>query len=190
MIPVTEFAELAATEIARTVRGPFAVYGHCAGVVAALETTRVLETYGHHPRALYLAAALPEDDPEYSLEMERVSTDEALVAYLRSMDGFDGVLDERDLTAVVRMVRHDMTQAARFFGQTADGFQPRLSTPLTCVIGDADEATEGYREGHLAWGRYAAEVGLAVVPDGRHYFAKHLPRQLAELLTELHRPSR
>ncbi|MFC4061515.1 amino acid adenylation domain-containing protein [Planomonospora corallina] len=190
MLPVAELAELAATEIARTVRGPFAVYGHCAGVVAALETTRVLEGYGLRPRALYLAAALPEDDPEYSLEMERISSDEDLVAHLRSMDGFDGVLDERDLTAVIRMVRHDMTEAARFFARTQAGFGPHLATPLTCIIGDADEATEGYREGHLAWGLYASEVGLAVLPGGRHYFAKHLPGQLAELLTEFHRPTR
>ncbi|WP_283138056.1 non-ribosomal peptide synthetase [Rhizohabitans arisaemae] len=190
MIPVSEFAELAADEIIRTIRGPYAVYGHCAGVVAALETTRVLEERGQHPCALHLAAAMPEDDPEYSLELERVSTDDDLVAHLKSMDGFDGVLDERDLAAVLRMVRHDMTEAARFFARTPDGYQTRLSTPLTCIIGDADDATAGYAEGHLAWGRYAREVGLSVIPGGRHYFAKHLPEQLAELLTEIHRLDR
>ncbi|KIX77689.1 hypothetical protein SF23_10860, partial [Streptomyces sp. MBRL 10] len=142
MLPVAEFAELAAAEIARTVRGPYAVYGHCAGVVTALETTHVLERLGQRPLALDLAAALPEEDPEYALEMERVSGDDDLVAYLTTMDGFDGVLDDRDLTAVLRMVRHDMTEAARFFARTPAGYDRPLATPLTCIIGDADDATE------------------------------------------------
>ncbi|WP_455353899.1 amino acid adenylation domain-containing protein [Streptomyces sp. SYSU K217416] len=187
MLPVAEFAELAAAEIARTVRGPYAVYGHCAGVVTALETTHVLERSGQRPVALHLAAALPEEDPEYALEMERVSSDDDLVAYLTTMDGFDGVLDDSDLTAVLRMVRHDMTEAARFFARTPDGYDQPLVTPLTCVIGDADDATEGYEQGHRAWGRYAADLRLAVIPGGRHYFAKHLPDRLAALLADLHR---
>ncbi|MDQ0986970.1 amino acid adenylation domain-containing protein [Streptomyces sp. V2I9] len=187
MLPVPDFAELAAAEIARTVRGPYAVYGHCAGVVTALQTTHVLERLGHRPVALDLAAALPEDDPQYALEMERVSGDDDLVAYLTTMDGFDGVLDDRDLSAVLRMVRHDMTEAARFFARHPDGFEQPLTTPLTCVIGDADAATEGYEEGYRAWGAYAADVRLAVLPGGRHYFAKHLPERLAALLADLHR---
>ncbi|POX37946.1 non-ribosomal peptide synthetase [Streptomyces sp. Ru73] len=186
MLPVAEFAELAAAEIARTVGGPYAVYGHCAGVVTALETTRVLERRGERPVALHLAAALPEEDPQYALEMERVSSDDDLVSYLTAMDGFDGVLDDRDLGAVLRMVRHDMTEAARFFARTPDGFDPPLATPLTCVIGDADDATEGFEQGHRAWGRYAADLRLAVLPGGRHYFAKHLPDRLAALLADLH----
>ncbi|MEU6309512.1 amino acid adenylation domain-containing protein [Streptomyces sp. NPDC047014] len=187
MLPVPEFAELAAAEIARTVRGPYAVYGHCAGVVTALETTHVLERLGQRPLALDLAAALPEEDPEYALEMERTSGDDDLVAYLTTMDGFDGVLDDRDLTAVLRMVRHDMTEAARFFARTPAGYDRPLTTPLTCIIGDADDATEGYEEGYRAWGRYAADVRLSVLPGGRHYFAKHLPDRLADLLADLHR---
>ncbi|MGW9083548.1 non-ribosomal peptide synthetase [Streptomyces yangpuensis] len=187
MLPVPDFAELAAQEIARTVRGPYAVYGHCAGVVTALETTHVLERLGQRPIALDLAAALPEEDPEYALEMERVSGDDDLVAYLTTMDGFDGVLDDRDLTAVLRMVRHDMTEAARFFARTPGGYEQPLTTPLTCIIGDADDATEGYEDGYRAWGRYAADVSLAVIPGGRHYFAKHLPDRLAALLADLHR---
>ncbi|MFD3804526.1 amino acid adenylation domain-containing protein [Streptomyces sp. NPDC058619] len=187
MLPVPDFAELAAAEIARTVRGPYAVYGHCAGVVTALETTHVLERLGQRPVALDLAAALPEEDPEYALEMERVSGDDDLVAYLTTMDGFDGVLDDSDLTAVLRMVRHDMTEAARFFARTPDGYDRPLTTPLTCIIGDADDATEGYEEGYRAWGRYASDLRLAVIPGGRHYFAKHLPDRLAALLADLHR---
>ncbi|WKV75481.1 non-ribosomal peptide synthetase [Streptomyces sp. PCS3-D2] len=187
MLPVAEFAELAAEEIARTVRGPYAVYGHCAGVVTALETTHVLERRGQRPIALDLAAALPEEDPEYALEMERTSGDDDLVAYLTTMDGFDGVLDDRDLSAVLRMVRHDMTEAARFFARTPGGYDRPLATPLTCIIGDADDATEGYEDGYRAWGRYAADVRLAVIPGGRHYFAKHLPDRLAALLADLHR---
>lgn len=129
MLPVPEFAERAAEEIARTVQGPYAVYGHCAGVVTALETTHVLERLGQRPIALDLAAALPEEDPEYALEMERVSGDDDLVAYLTTMDGFDGVLDDSDLTAVLRMVRHDMTEAARFFARTPAGYDRPLTTP-------------------------------------------------------------
>ncbi|MEV6652564.1 amino acid adenylation domain-containing protein [Streptomyces sp. NPDC051219] len=187
MLPVAEFAELAAEEIARTVNGPYAVYGHCAGVVTALETTHALERRGQRPLALHLAAALPEEDPEYALEMERVSSDDDLVAYLTTMDGFDGVLDDSDLTTVLRMVRHDMTEAARFFARTPDGYQQPLVTPLTCVIGDADDATEGYEQGYRAWARYAPDLRLAVIPGGRHYFAKHLPDRLAALLADLHR---
>ncbi|MFJ5680534.1 amino acid adenylation domain-containing protein [Streptomyces sp. NPDC093097] len=186
MVSVSDFARAAAEEIVRTVDGPFAVYGHCAGVVAALETVRVLEEMGHRPTALHLAAALPEEDPEFSLEMERRSSDEDIKAHLSAMDGFDGVLDERDLTAVMRMVRHDMTEAARFFARTPDGYRTPLSTPLVCIIGDADEATAGYETGYLNWGRYADRVHLALIPGARHYFAKHLPERLAELLAQMH----
>ncbi|MFD6419746.1 amino acid adenylation domain-containing protein [Streptomyces sp. NPDC060194] len=185
LLPVAEFAELAAREVARSVTGPFAVYGHCAGVVAALETTRVLEREGLRPVALHLAAALPEDDPEFALEMERTSSDDDLVGYLTTIDGFDGVLDDSDLTAVMRMVRHDMTEAARFFARTPDGYDAPLNTPLTCVVGDADDATKDFEQGHLAWGRYARDLRLAVLPGGRHYFAKHLPDRLAALLATL-----
>lgn len=189
MLPYHELARRCADEIARTIDGPFAVYGHCAGVVPALETTRLLEQDGHAPSRLILGGALPEDDPQWSLEMERTVSDDDLASYLRSIGGFDGVLDEQALSSVLRMVRHDMTEAARFFGRFPDGYPTPLRTRLTCVFGDADSATEGFEHRYRAWERYIADVDTRVVANGGHYFVKHLPDALADLLVYLLRPT-
>ncbi|MFE0091365.1 hypothetical protein, partial [Streptomyces sp. NPDC059016] len=57
----------------------------------------------------------------------------------------------------------------------------------TCAGGAPPPATRGYEQGHRAWRRYARDLRLAVIPGGRHYFAKHLPDRLAALLADLHR---
>ncbi|MFD8009967.1 amino acid adenylation domain-containing protein [Streptomyces sp. NPDC058955] len=176
-----EAAEHLAGEIARTVNGPFALYGHCVGTALTVLTARELEDRGADPVAVHLAAALPDPDPRGSLARLEAWSDDALYAYLRSLGGFDGVLDEGDLRRVLSLVRRAMVRGAAFQIEARDGWE-KLRTPVHVVVGDADPATAGYEEGHRAWGRFARRTRLSVLPGAGHYFVKDRSEDLAALL--------
>ncbi|MFF2013867.1 amino acid adenylation domain-containing protein [Streptomyces sp. NPDC058195] len=178
-----EAAKHLAEEIADTVNGPFALYGHCVGTVLALLTARELEDRNTAPRAVHLAAALTDPDPRRSLATLEAQTDDALYSYLRSLGGFDGVLDEGDLRHVLKQVRQAMVRGAAFQIESAQRWE-KLRTPVHVVIGDTDPATAGYEDGYRGWNRYAHRTSLSVLPGAGHYFVKDRPGPLAALLAD------
>ncbi|MGW1373926.1 amino acid adenylation domain-containing protein [Streptomyces sp. NPDC002446] len=184
LLALHDTAELIAAEVSRSLSGPFALYGHCAGSALAVAVTQRLERMGRTPVALYIGAALPEADPQAQLERATTWSAKALHAYMTSLGGFDGALDESDLQTVLNVIRHDMKQGLLFQIEVQEGRHERLTTPLIAVIGDADSATEGYERDHVRWERYAAHVELLEVAGGGHYFVTHQPKELAALISE------
>ncbi|MCX4825447.1 amino acid adenylation domain-containing protein [Streptomyces sp. NBC_01142] len=189
-----EAAERLAEQITSAVSGPVALYGHCAGTVLAVELARRLEVRGAAPVAVYLGAALPEEDgPAGDATGEPAAaagslsgSDEQLEAFLRSLGGFDGALDADDTAGAVRLVRHDMLQAAALHARSRPGAPPRPQIPVCVVVGDADPLTEDYADRYRAWERSAGPAELEVLPGAGHYFVKHRAAELAALLAARH----
>ncbi|MER5294251.1 amino acid adenylation domain-containing protein [Streptomyces pharetrae] len=184
LLTLDESADAIAEEIRCSLTGPFALYGHCAGSALAVAVAGRLERGGHLPAALFIGAALPEADPEERLRHATQWSAQGLHAYMTSLGGFDGALDDSDLKSVLDVIRHDMKQGLHFQIEARKERHERLATPLIAVIGDADDATRGYERGHLEWERYAAHVALAVIAGGGHYFVTHQPKVLAGLILE------
>ncbi|MER5718766.1 amino acid adenylation domain-containing protein [Streptomyces sp. NPDC002132] len=184
LLGLDETADLIAAEILDAVDGPFAVYGHCAGSALAVAVAQRVERQGRRPAAVFIGAALPSAAPVPELERARDWPADSLYAHMKSLGGFDGVLDETDLRTVLAVLRHDMTQGLRFQVEAEEGRHRLLDTPLVVVIGDDDAATRGYAHAYTDWKRYAAHVELAEIPGGGHYFVTHRPRELAAVISE------
>ncbi|MFF9977469.1 non-ribosomal peptide synthetase [Streptomyces erythrochromogenes] len=182
LLSLDETADLIAAEISGSLSGPFALYGHCAGSALALAVAQRLERQGREPAALYIGAALPAAAPARELELARAWSGDALYAYMKSLGGFEGALEDSDLQTVLKVIRHDMKQGLHFQIEAEKDPHPPLATPLVLVIGDADSATQGYEDAYLNWKRYATQVELAEIHGGGHYFVTHQPRALASVI--------
>lgn len=181
LLPVAEVADRCADEAAHRLAGPLVVYGHCAGVVTALEVARKLEQCGMDVRAVLLGAALPDPDPDASLARAEQSSDADLEGFLRLLGGFHGALDPDDATAILRAFRHDMTEAIRFF-QAHRGAPWKINAPIRCVVGGSDPATPDAKEAFRGWQAFADSVDLTVLAGAGHYFPAKEPDQVADLL--------
>ena len=182
------FAELADTarrcaeEVLAEISGPLVVYGQCAGSATAVRLAQELEARGGDVRAVYIGAALPDPDPESSLRLDATTTDEQVRDYLAALGGFDGMLDDSDLQAILRAVRHDLRQASGFFlAADREPLRP-LDAVLHCVFGSADPATEGFERRYREWSRFGELAGMHVIEGGNHYFVRNDAAQLARLL--------
>ncbi|MFB9303516.1 hypothetical protein, partial [Kibdelosporangium philippinense] len=98
--------------------------------------------------------------------------------------GFGGLSAEEAKT-IGRLLRHDGTEARRYFRRALENGRTRLRAPLTCLIGADDPLTTDYADGWLSWGRFAVDHELVVLP-GDHYFirehATHVARHLLAAL--------
>jgi amino acid adenylation domain-containing protein len=186
-LSVEEAAQCCADEIEQTIRGPVAIYGHCAGVALAVELARAVEDRGIELCAAYVGAALPDPDPEYSLRREPSTSDEVIYDFLRSLGGFDGPLSGATVSQILRAVRSDLIESSKFFQKSYADPPRKLRAPLLCICGDLDPATERYETRFHEWELFAASVELAVIAGGGHYFVRSHANELAELIARCHR---
>jgi surfactin synthase thioesterase subunit len=188
--PLEEVARACAEEIRRGVDGPIAVYGHCIGVALAVELTRRLEAAGRDVRHLFLAGSYPFPrkkilglDLARVIPFERWETDQRVMRYLRSLGGFEEVVEPGDLAFVMRNFRHDGAGARRYFTERYAERDPEpLRAPITFVAGADDPETPHFERRYTQWRRFGDSVGLAVVPGGGHYFLKHDATTLAGII--------
>ncbi|QKG19908.1 non-ribosomal peptide synthetase [Actinomadura verrucosospora] len=179
---IAETMRECAAEVRDRIPGPVVLYGQCAGTAATLLLGRALEDLGVEVTATFMGAALPDDDPETSWRTLTEHDQDALLAHMRRLGGFDGALAEEDVAAILRVVRHDLTEMVGLYRAEAGRPPRRLAGPVHCVVGDQDPATAGHRERFGAWGRYGTGTSLSVVPGGGHYFCKHLPDEVAAII--------
>ncbi|MGW9206026.1 amino acid adenylation domain-containing protein [Embleya sp. NPDC055664] len=178
--PWAETAELLAKEVVRTVRGPYTLYGHCAGTLLAVRVARHLEDRGAAPSAIVLGAAIPPGDAADDLPAD--VADDQLYGTLHALGGFSGALDDTDRHRVLTVVRHDMAEAMRFHREGAtDG--ERLRTPVRAVMGTDDPLTDGHATRYRAWERYAHDVTLHVIDGAGHYFVKDRAKEVARVIS-------
>ena len=208
--PLEEVAQETVEAVLQRAGGPTSVYGHCAGVALAVEVTRRLEAAGRPVDRLFLGGSFPFYEPGpvgrvmqrgltamVSRGMLRVSAstvgltgndrpgaDVAEMRYLRSIGGFDGVVDDEALAFVMRAFRHDVTEASRYFSarwrRRSD--TPQLTTPITFIAGTDDPLTPRYEQRWRMWDRFSPSVEMATVPGGGHYFHQQQPDIVAKIL--------
>ncbi|MEO3785213.1 amino acid adenylation domain-containing protein [Actinocorallia sp. B10E7] len=182
---IDETMRRCAEEVRDRVTGPVALYGQCAGTAATLLLGRALEDLGVRVSAVFMGAALPDEDPEASWRMLAERDQDDLLAHMRRLGGFDGALADEDVEAILRVVRHDLAEMVGLYRAEAGTPPRRLAGPVHCLVGDADPATEGYERRFTDWGRYGSGTSLSVVAGGGHYFCKHQPREVARVVLGL-----
>ncbi|WP_164712760.1 non-ribosomal peptide synthetase [Streptomyces sp. KPB2] len=181
---IREVARRCADEIAERFTGPVVVYGQCAGCAAAVRLARACEARGVEVRALFVGAALPDQDPAESMRLVREADDDLLLGHIRGLGGLSGVLDDSDLMRMLRVVRHDLAEMITMYSEEhGTGIEP-VRAPVHCVVGSEDPATPGYEQRYTDWGRYGTGVTLSVIEGGEHYFCKHRPDDLAGVIRE------
>ncbi|MEU7907106.1 amino acid adenylation domain-containing protein [Actinoplanes sp. NPDC049118] len=184
--PFDRVVEAAADEVVRRVDGPVVVYGHCAGTYMAAALARLLEERGADVRGLYLAAALPADDPAGALAAERATSDEEWAGYLTTIGGFDGALDWSTVEHMMTVGRHDHVGAMSFLQRRAGGPPTSVRAHTVGIFGDADPATGHFAERYGDWRHLVGDLDLAVVPGGGHYFVRDRADVVAERIDRDH----
>lgn len=160
---------------------PVVVYGHCGGVALATEIARRLEARALDVRALVVAASYP---PRHAADLEHDpfadQSDEQLAMGFARLGGFED-LSAAEAKAIGRLLRHDGTEARRYFHARLSAPDGRIRAPLSCLIGAADPLTADYAEKWSAWRLCAERCELHVLP-GDHYFVRQYPQSVAECL--------
>ncbi|MFY1652868.1 amino acid adenylation domain-containing protein [Solwaraspora sp. WMMB762] len=208
--PLEDVAQETVEAVLRSTSGPTSVYGHCAGVALAVEVARLLEAAGRHVERVLLGGSFPFYDPgpvgrvvQRSLAAmvsrgwlrvsantvgltgnDRPGADVAEMRYLRSIGGFEGVVDDEVLAFVMRAFRHDVAQASRYFSTrwTRKSDTPPLAAPITFIAGTDDPLTPRYEQRWRMWERFSRSVELTTVPGGGHYFHQQQPEMVAKIL--------
>lgn len=189
-VPLAELDELTkllASEIA-ALAVPVALWGHCTGASAALETARLLDGSVTH---VFVAARLldPPDALAKEVAMVNATADADLGDELAAGGGLDGAAEfsraefsRADLAFVGRVYRHDTRTANQYLIQTPTGELPKLTCPVTVVASATDPLTAGYRDRFADWAAFADQVTLAELDDGGHYFPHTRPEATADII--------
>lgn len=176
----------AVAEAARGFAGrPLLVYGHCGGVAFATEIARLLEGAGADLRGLIVAAAYPPDSAEALDDDPFAAVDDVELAEQFAKLGAFGGLSEDEARVIGRLLRHDGTEARRYFRHALTDSPGRLRAPLTCLIGDSDPLTADFVEGWHSWGRVAEEYELVVLPGDHYFISEHAAHVARHVLTAL-----
>jgi acyl transferase domain-containing protein/surfactin synthase thioesterase subunit len=175
-------------ELLRTDTGSVEVYGHCGGIVTAMEIARMLEEKGLTVRALFAGGVMPFSDDaradRKNVESLRKLSDADLAHYLRKMGALDEISDPLALRFVVEGFRNDAQATFEYYQQyCTNPSGPRLHAPIFCIVGDKDPLTSDYRKRVRFWKRFSDSVHLAVLRGGGHYFVRHQPAETARLIS-------
>lgn len=179
MLPISQVADQVAAELRQLPEMPTAVYAQCAGCATADRLARAMRRDGIRLDAVFVGAALPDRDPQASMALVRDGDDALLLGHMRGLGGFDGVLDNSDITRILKVVRHDLQEMVRMYLTDLEHPPVPLDVPVHCVVGGADPATEGFQDRYGDWGRLGSPVSLSVLPTGDHYFCTTDPAGLA-----------
>ena len=188
---IEEIASACVAEIKQTIRGPLALYGHCIGVALTVEIARLLEQADIAIQAIFLGGSFPFPEKSFLgiklsriIPFERLESDQRTHAYLKSLGGFEDVVDPQELKFIMRNFRHDGTCALAYFTRVYELKQQKLKAPIIFVAGDKDPETKNYQRRFREWEFFSDSVRLAVVPGGGHYFIKHHAPELAQIIVE------
>jgi medium-chain acyl-[acyl-carrier-protein] hydrolase len=153
-----------ATDVARDVPAPFALFGHSLGALVAFEVARRLTRAGTSPVHLVVSGG---NAPDSAPDLEVPETDDELLRYVdRAYGGVpDQVRASRDvLDYFLPILRADLELARDYVLRPSVA----LSCPITAMVGDADPIASP--EGLVRWGRQTgAGCECRVLPGGHFY---------------------
>jgi nonribosomal peptide synthetase DhbF len=186
MVSVEEAASICFDALMSHVRGPVAIYGHCAGAAVCFELTKYMESIGHAPVAVFIGAALPDPPAEETIKIAKTATDEMLHAYLRSLGGFLKQTGPEEIPQILRAVRHDLIESANYYNHQATARSlSKLRTPLYCLFGTHDKAANGSEREWKQWERLADLVTPFQLAGGDHYFVEKIPKEVSRILSDV-----
>ncbi|QFZ21588.1 thioesterase II family protein [Saccharothrix syringae] len=164
---ITELAEHLVPELLPWTDRPFAFFGHSMGATLAFEVTRRLEARGVAPVRLFASAR--RGPTTFRGDRLHLLGDQALLAELQALGGTDFRLVDQDILSMVLPALRADYQAVETY-EFAPG--PRLRTPITVLIGDADPKVS--LEEARTWEQHT-EGGfeLEVFPGGHFYLTEH-----------------
>ncbi|MFF0370051.1 amino acid adenylation domain-containing protein [Micromonospora sp. NPDC005087] len=190
-LEMDELIDACVAEVTAGVSGPVIIYGHCMGGATAVELGRRLELAGVDLRRVVIGGHFPAPRLPGRLAgwfrrifpLERWTSKRHALDFLRAMGFFTDVLDEREKDFLMTVFLADSRMGEEYYtGAYATGPESRLATPLVCVIGTKDRATELYEERYLEWTYFADTVSLRTIEGAGHYFQKHQAPELADII--------
>ncbi|MNM72565.1 Tyrocidine synthase 3 [compost metagenome] len=197
LLPIEEVARLCVEEIKQNVRGPVALYGHCVGGALTMEIARQLNEENYPLLRVFLGGTFPIaripgrffDLYSKLFPSDRSMSNKSYHAFLKALGGFTEVEDQVERDFMIRCLRHDARESEDYYTNAyANKEFPKLSCPITCIIGEKDRATELYEERYKEWGYFSDQVDLVVIPHSGHYFIKHQADQLSQWISDLVEP--
>ncbi|MDI5942602.1 alpha/beta fold hydrolase, partial [Micromonospora sp. DH15] len=188
--PLADLDEVAGrvvVELRAAAGGEVLLWGHCVGAALAVEVTRLLAAAGSPPARLFLGGKLLRDaaDIDASIAEVRALDEAGVVDWLVGQTGFtdlDG-LDAGHTSALVAAFRHDALGSHTYLRDRLDPLADRpLTVPVTVVLAADDPLTAEAGDAPAAWRRIAADVTLAEIDGGGHYFCRTRAGEVADLV--------
>jgi len=189
-LPIDEIARRCAEEIRRDVTGPIAFYGHCAGGALTIAIAAELEKAGVDISRLFVGGHFPTPHLPGKLfrffrrvfPIHKWASHRSAFDLLKSFGFFDEITDKAQQEFVMGHFVREHQEIEDFYTDLYSAPFPKLKTPVTCVIGEMDRATALYQERYHEWEYFSDAVDLAVIPKAGHYFIKHQPGDLSEII--------
>ncbi|RCX18145.1 amino acid adenylation domain-containing protein [Fontibacillus phaseoli] len=194
LLPIREVARQCIEEIKRAVNGPVVLYGHCVGGALTMEIARQLDEEKYPLLRVFLGGTFPIaripgrffDWYSKLFPSDRSMSNKSYHAFLKALGGFTEVEDLEERDFMIRCLRHDARESEDYFtGAYAEKAWPKLSCPVTCIIGEKDRATELYEERYKEWEFFSDRVDLIVIPKSGHYFIKHQADEVTRWINDI-----
>ncbi|MDN4069610.1 amino acid adenylation domain-containing protein [Paenibacillus vini] len=194
LLSIREVARQCIEEIKHAVKGPVVLYGHCVGGALTMEIARQLDEEQYPLLRVFLGGTFPIaripgrffDWYSKLFPSDRSMSNKSYHAFLKALGGFTEVEDLEERDFMIRCLRHDARESEDYYtGAYAEKGWPKLSCPVTCVIGEKDRATELYEERYKEWEYFSDRVDLIVIPKSGHYFIKYQADQVTRWIHDI-----
>lgn len=189
--PIPDVARKCVQEILEKTQGKVILYGHCLGASLALEIAHVLEESGVELAGVFLAGSLPLSRPPGKLFdlVAKVFPRDRWGSRLRyeelmvSLGAFASMDDTKQFDFIIRNMRHDARESEDYITSVfLDKSYEKLRSPILCIIGERDRATELFQERHRGWKKFGEKVELAIIPKAGHFFLKNMADKVTNVV--------